>query len=80
MARSLGYIPATMDEREAYTNLSNALAIAEAACKQLAYMQQNQPPRGQMWVQLASLMGQARQNTHKLMHAAASSLILPVTH
>jgi hypothetical protein len=34
----LGIVAAQMDEHEAYTNLSEALGIAEAACRQLAFM------------------------------------------
>jgi hypothetical protein len=77
MSRSLGFVPARMDEREAYTNLSEALGIAEAACRQLAFMQQNEPPRGQAWIKLASLMGAARTNVSKLMQSRNSSLIMP---
>jgi hypothetical protein len=77
MARSLGFVSSRMDEREAYTNLSEALGIAEAACRQLAFMQQNEGARGQLWIILASQMGTARASVSKLMQSRNSSLVIP---
>jgi hypothetical protein len=77
MARGLDLIPSHMDEREAYTNLAESLRIAEAACRQLAFMQQNEPPRGQLWATLAGVIGTARDNVSKLMRSRTSSLVLP---
>jgi hypothetical protein len=57
-------IPARMDEHEAYTNLIEALKVAEAACRQLMFMNSGivgQTAKAQQWGVLAGLMGRARE-------------------
>lgn len=53
--RPLGYVPAVMDEREAFSNLIEALSIAQAASRQMGYM------RGESdWIRMAQQFGTLR--------------------
>lgn len=73
MAKSLGFVAAQMDEHEAYTNLSEALGIAEAACRQLAFMRRDHP-QGTLWLTMAAQMGKARHNVSILIQSSAVKL------
>lgn len=53
--RPLGYVPAVMDEREAFSNLIEALSIAQAASRQMGFM------RGETdWIRMAQQFGTLR--------------------
>jgi hypothetical protein len=73
MARGLGVVAAQMDEREAYTNLSEALGIAEAACRQLAFMRAG-VGGGALWLQMAAMMGKTRHQASILAQASATKI------
>lgn len=63
--------PAVMDEHEAYTNLIESLAMAQAACRQLGFMRANteghQTPQqlaaATGWFKMAELLDAARNNS-----------------
>jgi hypothetical protein len=73
MASPLGFVAAQMDEHEAYTNLSESLRMAEAACRQLAFMRRDHP-QGALWMVMAGQMGKARANVSALMQSSAVKL------
>jgi hypothetical protein len=53
---SLGFIPAVMDERQALSNLLEALQIAAAASRQLGYMRSESD-----WFLISQQFGTLRQ-------------------
>jgi hypothetical protein len=53
---SLGFIPAEMDERQALSNLLEALQIASAASRQLGYMRSESD-----WFRISQQFGTLRQ-------------------
>jgi hypothetical protein len=53
---SLGFIPAEMDERQALSNLLEALQIASAASRQLGYMRSESD-----WIRMAQQFATLRQ-------------------
>jgi len=66
----MGRVVAVMDEHEAYTNLIESLAIAQAACRQLGFMRAapegHQSPKQLAmaggWFKMAELLAAARSN------------------
>lgn len=71
MKSSLGFIPAEMDERAALMNFSQALGVAAAAAKQLAYMR-NQT----QWLGYEKALLDARDAGMALARTAPSRLII----
>lgn len=69
---SLGYIPAVMDEREAFRNFAEAMKIAAASCKQLAFMRQDP-----MFIKMEVALEGARKRAVELMNQSGSRIIRP---
>ena len=77
----MGFVSASMDEHEAYTNLIESLGSAMPACRQLGFMRANiagaQTPQqlaaAAGWLKMAQLMGQARDNAISLANRKLAS-------